>query len=273
MSAASSPTPHTRPRTGSASTGSSPAPAGPACGSSSTCRPSATTSSIATSWPTAGTTTACRARTARRSTTGPSTPIAPRLAGEWEDFLDFVTARVNTVNGVRYRDDATIAVISIAGEPMPPGSEECGKATTTTGLTDFYQRTLGYLASIDANHLRSTGGLIHLDWQQLYGGSSGIDGQAIFALAANTLPSLHTYPPQYAGGRDADRPHDAGVRPARRLARQALVHRGVRLDAVGRRRRAGRTLRLAVRRAGRRTAPTARCSGTSASRRPAAATT
>ena len=80
---------------------------------------------------------------------------------------------------------------------MPPGSEECGKATTTAGLTDFYQRTLGYLASIDANHLRSTGGLIHLDWQQLYGGSSGIDGQAIFALAANTLPSLHTYPPQY----------------------------------------------------------------------------
>jgi endo-1,4-beta-mannosidase len=64
-------------------------------------------------------------------------------------------------------------------------------------LTDFYERTLGYLASIDPNHLRSTGGLIHLDWQQLYGGSSGIDGEAIFALADNTLPALHTYPPEY----------------------------------------------------------------------------
>ena len=102
------------------------------------------------------------------------------------------------MNGVRYRDDATIAVISIAGEPLPPASEECGKATSTAGLTDFYERTLGYLASIDPNHLRSTGGLIHLDWQQLYGSSSGIDGEAIFALADNTLPSLHTYPPQYA---------------------------------------------------------------------------
>ena len=77
--------------------------------------------------------------------------------------------------------------------------EECGKATTTAGLTDFYERTLGYLASIDPNHLRSNGGLIHLDWEDLYGGSSGIDGAAIFALSANTLPSLHTYPPQYAG--------------------------------------------------------------------------
>jgi mannan endo-1,4-beta-mannosidase len=126
-------------------------------------------------------------------------PYRAALAGEWEDFLDIVVDRINTVNGVRYRDDATIAVISIAGEPQPPQSQECGKATTTQGLTDFYERTLGYLASIDGNHLRSTGGLIHLDWAQLYGGgSSGIDGEAIFALAANTLPSLHTYPPEYA---------------------------------------------------------------------------
>src|SRR6185503_5747013 len=58
--------------------------------------------------------------------------------------------------------------------------------------------TLGYWRTLDANHLRSTGGLIHLDWQELYGHSSGIDGQAIFALADNTLPALHTYPPQYA---------------------------------------------------------------------------
>ena len=124
-------------------------------------------------------------------------PYRPALAGEWHTFLDFVTNRVNTVNGVRYRNDATIAVISLAGEPQPPGSEECGKATSTAGLTNFYATTLGYLASIDANHLRSNGGLIHTDWEHLYGGSSGIDGVAIFSLAANTLPSLHTYPAQY----------------------------------------------------------------------------
>ncbi len=125
-------------------------------------------------------------------------PYRVGLAGDWETFLDFVVDRINSVNGVRYGNDATIAVISIAGEPSPPGSEECGKAASTGGLTDFYERTLGYLASIDANHLRSNGGLLHLDWVELYGGSSGIDGEAIFLLADNTLPSLHTYPPQYA---------------------------------------------------------------------------
>jgi len=125
-------------------------------------------------------------------------PYRSSLDAEWRTFLAFVTNRVNTVNGVRYGADATIAVISVAGEPEPPGSEECGKATTTADLTDFYTRTLGYLASIDGNHLRSNGGLIHTDWEQLFGSSSGIDGGAIFALAANTLPSVHTYPGRYA---------------------------------------------------------------------------
>jgi endo-1,4-beta-mannosidase len=124
-------------------------------------------------------------------------PYRPALEGEWQAFLDFVVGRINSVNGVRYRDDATIAVISIAGEPLAPASDDCGKPASTAGLTDFYERTLGYLASIDPNHLRSTGGLLQLDWEQLFGSSSGIDGEAIFALADNTLPALHTYPPEY----------------------------------------------------------------------------
>jgi len=126
-------------------------------------------------------------------------PYRVGLASEWQTFIDFVTSRVNTVNGVAYKDDPTIAVISLAGEPQPPGSEECGKATSGPELTEFYRRTLEMLHDDDANHVRSSGGLIHLDWQQLYGHSSGIDGEAIFALADNTLPALHTYPPAYAG--------------------------------------------------------------------------
>ena len=127
-------------------------------------------------------------------------PYRPALESEWETFLSWVVNRVNTMTGVRYGDDATIAVISVAGEPHGSGTEDCGKAVSTSDLTDFYARTLGYLASIDPNHLRSNGGLTQTDWQQVYGGAanSGIDGQSIFALTANTLPSLHTYPPAYA---------------------------------------------------------------------------
>ena len=127
-------------------------------------------------------------------------PYRVDLASEWQTFIDFVTSRINTVTGTRYSDDPTIAVISLAGEPLPPASQECGKAMDTAELTEFYRRTLEMLRLDDANHLRSSGGLIHLDWQQLYppNGDSGIDGQAIFALADNTLPALHTYPGQFA---------------------------------------------------------------------------
>ncbi|HEX7345831.1 MAG TPA: fibronectin type III domain-containing protein, partial [Candidatus Limnocylindrales bacterium] len=58
-------------------------------------------------------------------------PYRPALQAEWEAFLDFVVGRINSVNNVRYRDDATIAVISIAGEPLPPASDDCGKATSS----------------------------------------------------------------------------------------------------------------------------------------------
>ena len=54
-------------------------------------------------------------------------PYRAGLAGEWEAFLDFVVNRVNTVNGVRYKNDATIAVISIAGEPQPPGPRSAAR--------------------------------------------------------------------------------------------------------------------------------------------------
>jgi plastocyanin len=124
-------------------------------------------------------------------------PYRVGLASEWQAFIDFVTSRLNTVTGVQYADDPTIAVISLAGEPQPPASAECGKATGGAELTEFYRRTLEMLRIDDPNHLRSSGGLIHTDWQQLYGHDSGIDGQAIFALADNTLPALHTYPPGY----------------------------------------------------------------------------
>ena len=90
-------------------------------------------------------------------------------------------------------------MISVAGEPNGSGSEECGKAATISGLTDFYARTLDYLATLDPNHLRSTGGLLHIEWG-LPG--TGIDGPAIVALAANTLPALHTYTGDYNGDGD-----------------------------------------------------------------------
>ena len=87
------------------------------------------------------------------------------------------------------------------GTAAAGGRRSAAKRRPTADLTDFYTRTLGYLASIDSNHLRSTVGPIHLDWQHLYGGGrvGHRRGRRDLRPPANTLPALHTYPPQYAG--------------------------------------------------------------------------
>jgi mannan endo-1,4-beta-mannosidase len=115
--------------------------------------------------------------------------------------MTFVANRVNTVSGIKYRNDPTILVVSIAGEPIGPGYGECGRASTEQELTDFFEWSLGEWKSLDPHHLRSTGGL-----QGTYAGVDGngdpipsgqqVDGIAIFSLADNTLPTHHTYPPR-----------------------------------------------------------------------------
>lgn len=128
-------------------------------------------------------------------------PYTVAHRADWTQFMTFVANRVNTVSGLTYRNDPTILVVSIAGEPIGPGYGICGRATTEQELTDFFEWSLAEWKSLDPHHLRSNGGL-----QGTYAGLDGngdpipsgqqVDGIAIFSLADNTLPSLHTYPPR-----------------------------------------------------------------------------
>ncbi len=128
-------------------------------------------------------------------------PYTVAHRADWTTFMTWVANRVNKVTGVTYRNDSTILVVSIAGEPVGPGYGICGHAVSAQELTDFFAWSLGEWKSLDPHHLRSSGGL-----QGTYAGldSNGnpipsgqqVDGIAIFSLADNTLPSLHTYPPQ-----------------------------------------------------------------------------
>jgi endo-1,4-beta-mannosidase len=105
---------------------------------------------------------------------------------DWAPFVATVAGRVNTVTGVAYRDDPTIAIISIAGEvePLTRGS---AVTPTTPQLTEFYARTLREMHDADPNHLVSAGGLLQLDW------NSGIDWRSIFELPGNDIPAIHVY--------------------------------------------------------------------------------
>jgi endo-1,4-beta-mannosidase len=129
----------------------------------------------------------------QNSSLGQNSTVTP-YSQDWAPFVRFVARRRNTVTDVRYGNDRTIAIVSLAGEPHPPNSGEPLKPTTSE-LTEFYRRTLAQWRSYDGKHLLSNGGFIHLDWEEKFDNpnGSGIDWQTIFALPYNDVPAIHTY--------------------------------------------------------------------------------
>jgi CSLREA domain-containing protein len=125
-------------------------------------------------------------------------PYSLDAAPAWATFLEFVATRVNTVTGVEYREDPTIALVAFAGEPHPPDSGEALKPGTQE-LTDFYERVFDEWKAHDPNHLVTSGGLLHIDWEEVYGDAdgSGIDHEAIFALPNQDVLSIHNYFPAF----------------------------------------------------------------------------
>ena len=115
-------------------------------------------------------------------------------ATDWSSYLAFVSNRRNTVTGALYRDDPTIAVVAVAGEPLPPGrhvytagGRTCDLAYSGAQLTGFFTRTLKETRAAFTDALVTTGGLGYLDF------NSGIDWKVIFGLADNQLCDIKTY--------------------------------------------------------------------------------
>ena len=113
---------------------------------------------------------------------------------DWSTFIRFVAKRVNSLTGIPYKRDPTIAFVSFAGEPNPPNSEEPLKPSTDE-LTTFYRTAFSVWRAYDRNHMLSSGGLLHIDWEEAFGNpaGSGIDWQAIFSLRYNDVPAIHSY--------------------------------------------------------------------------------
>jgi hypothetical protein len=106
---------------------------------------------------------------------------------DWAPFLAAVAGRRNTVTGVRYADDPTIALVSLAGEVEPINSPKNTLHVTTSQVTDFFRRTFSEWHTLDPNHLVSTGGLGQLDWP------SGIDWKSIMALPGDDVCTIIIY--------------------------------------------------------------------------------
>ncbi|MBV8300601.1 MAG: hypothetical protein JOY68_01610 [Candidatus Dormibacteraeota bacterium] len=127
---------------------------------------------------------------------------------DWTHFVDFVANRRNTVTGALYKDDPTIAFVSIAGEPLQankphtgvnatgspdPNLANCTVEYTTQQLTDFYINTENAWAATGASVMINTGGLGYINESD-----SGIDWKTIYALPHNPFCAFKTYGGMFA---------------------------------------------------------------------------
>jgi hypothetical protein len=106
---------------------------------------------------------------------------------DWVPYLTKAATRVNTITGVAYRDDPTIALVSIAGEVEPPNGGATPRLPTTRQVTQFFRSTLDTWSILAPKTLVNAGGLLHTDWD------SGLDWRAIFALPGNDVCAIHLY--------------------------------------------------------------------------------
>ncbi|MEY2934504.1 MAG: hypothetical protein RL033_5253 [Pseudomonadota bacterium] len=154
----------------------------------------------------------------------------PVLRGWYKDWIAHVLDRVNTLTGVRYRDDPTIAMWELGNEPRCTGAGVYGRSDscTTATLVAWADELSQYVKSIDRQHLLSVGdeGFYCLPmgshWTEQCG--DGVDSQALLALRDVDVMSFHLYPDSW--GTDAAWGNDWIARhfaDARALGKVALL--------------------------------------------------
>jgi len=73
----------------------------------------------------------------------------------YRKYIKKLIARVNTVTGIKYRDDPVIMSWQLANEPRPAPGGSGNKNDTV--FVQWIRETADYIRSIDSNHLISTG--------------------------------------------------------------------------------------------------------------------
>lgn len=100
---------------------------------------------------------------------------------DWGPYLSFIANRVNTITGVQYKNDPTIAMVEIFGEAPSPDGDGGGCNCTTTQLTSFFENTMSEWHALAPNILVSSGGFSYLN-----DSGSGIDWKTIVSDPINT---------------------------------------------------------------------------------------
>jgi mannan endo-1,4-beta-mannosidase len=154
----------------------------------------------------------------------------PVIRGWYQDWISHVLNRVNTLNGVAYKDDPTVMAWELGNEPrcLSAGAYPRSPNCTTATITAWADQISRHIKSVDRNHLVGVGdeGFFcqdpaHEDWTRNCG--EGVDTVALAALPAIDMMSFHIYPT--AWGKDLPWTFDwvrQHVREANRVGKPAF---------------------------------------------------
>jgi aryl-phospho-beta-D-glucosidase BglC (GH1 family) len=96
---------------------------------------------------------------------------------EWNQYLTFIADRTNTVTGVLYKNDPTIAMVELWGEIPAPNNS--GAVGTGAQMQQWYSTTMAEWHSLAPKILVSSGGFSYLNES----GAAGIPWQQIMSNA------------------------------------------------------------------------------------------
>jgi len=122
---------------------------------------------------------------------------APEVRHAYENWIEHLVLRKNTVNGRVYRDDPTIFSWELGNEPRCKGSGPAASGWDKTTIVTWADEMSRYIKSLDANHMVSVGDEGFLDgggehWA--YQASDGVDHEALTALPGIDFGTYHAYP-------------------------------------------------------------------------------
>lgn len=108
------------------------------------------------------------------------TMSSPSWQSQWSQFLTFVATRINTVTGVRYMNDPTIAMVEIWAEIPAPGYPN--PVGTAQQMIAFYANTFATWKRLAPRILVSSGGFSYLN-----NGASGVPWREVMSNPNNAL--------------------------------------------------------------------------------------
>jgi mannan endo-1,4-beta-mannosidase len=122
-----------------------------------------------------------------------------RVRQAYKAWIHHLVNRVNSRNGVPYKDDPTIFAWELANEPRAINYEDMDSQSgwNTETITAWAAEMSAYVKSLDPNHMVAVGDEGFLsrsedDWA--YNGSLGVDGERLTTLPHVDFGTYHLYP-------------------------------------------------------------------------------